>query len=46
MVKKTTVKRKKLQDFTSINAVLSNFAGKPTKYILIFLSSFIVIFPL
>ena len=46
MVKKTTVKRKKLQDFTSINAVLSNFAGKPAKYILIFLSSFIVIFPL
>jgi len=49
MVKKTTVKRKKLQDFTSINAVLSNFAGKPTKYILIFLTALLLmlwLFPL
>ncbi len=34
------------KDFTSIDSVLSNFAGRPIKYILIFLSVFIVAFPL
>ncbi|MEG2673240.1 MAG: carbohydrate ABC transporter permease [Ruthenibacterium sp.] len=38
--------KKKSKDFTSVDTVLSNFAGRPMKYILIFLSVFIVAFPL
>lgn len=40
------VKKNKRHDFTSLDYVLSNFAGRPVKYILIIFSVLSVLFPL
>lgn len=40
------MKKFKHRDFTSIDAILGNFAGRPMKYIIIIVSLVIVLFPL
>jgi len=39
-------RKKKIKDLTSVDTVLSNFAGKPFKIVMIFLSVLVVVFPL
>ncbi|MDO4548161.1 MAG: carbohydrate ABC transporter permease [Clostridia bacterium] len=41
-----TKKRRRTKDYTSVDAVLSTFAGRPVKYILIVGSMLLVLFPL
>lgn len=37
---------RRVRDYTSVDSILSNFAGRPTKYVLIAVSVLMVVFPL